>query len=273
MHSYGNISRLGFGILATALTAVCQTKAEPVQQSAFVSVAASREFSVAVPLKRLSPELALATYERVADEQSTELAGYTATSVIDAELPDSAQKAEFEMTRHYSAPSVLEFAPLRFTGDTFVKTNVIVRLLESEVEHVRRQEQSQTAITSINYKFGYKGTSQINGMPVHIYEVKPHQKRPGLFKGRIYVNASTGQLVRAQGSIVKSPSFFIKKIDFVQDYATFDGFTLPTHMHSEAQTRIVGKAIVDITHRNYEPRFASDTASRSQAGILTDGTN
>jgi hypothetical protein len=44
-------------------------------------------------------------------------------------------------------------------------------------------------------------------------------------------------------------------------------------MHSEAQTRIVGKAIVDITHRNYEPRFASDTASRSQAGILTDGTN
>jgi hypothetical protein len=273
MHSYPYILRLGFGIVATAGAAVCQTKTAPVQQSAFVSVAASPEFGVAGTVTRLSPDVALATYERAAEEQSTELAGYTATSVIDAELPESAQKAEFEMTRHYSAPSVLEFAPLRFTGDTFVKTNVIVRLLESEVEHVRRQEQSQTAISSINYKFVYKGTSQINGTPVHIYEVKPHQKLPGLFKGRIYVNASTGQLVRAQGRIVKSPSFFIKKIEFVQDYASFDGFTLPTHMHSEAQTRLVGKAIVDMTHRDYEPRFAGDSASRLQVGVLTDGTN
>jgi hypothetical protein len=270
MRSLRLISRLGLCGLAAALSAVCQTKAGPIQQSALVAAPA---FSIPAGVAPLSPDLALATYERGLQEQSNELAGYTATSVIDAELPESAQKAEFEMKRRYSAPAVLEFLPLRFTGDSFVKSNVIVRLLESEVEHVRRQEQSQTAITSINYKFGYKGTSQINGMPVHIYEVKPHQKRPGLFKGRIYVNTSTGQLVRAQGSIVKSPSFFIKKIDFVQDYATFDGFTLPTHMHSEAQTRIVGKAIVDITHRNYEPRFASDTASRSQAGILTDGTN
>jgi hypothetical protein len=273
MHSYRKISRLGFGILATALSAVCQTKAAPVQRSAFASVTATPQFGVAGTITRLSPNFALATYERAAEEQSTELTGYTATSVIDAELPDSAQKAEFEMTRHYSAPSVLEFVPLRFTGDTFVKTNVIVRVLESEVEHVRRQEQSRTAISSINYKFGYKGTSQINGTPVHIYEVKPHQKRSGVFKGRIYVSASTGQLVRAQGRIVKSPSFFIKKIDFVQDYATINGFTLPTHMHSEAQTRLVGKAVVDITHRDYELRFAGDATSRLHAGILTDDTN
>src|SRR3954465_5690455 len=105
MHSYRKISRLGFGILATALSAVCQTKAAPVQRSAFASVTATPQFGVAGTITRLSPNFALATYERAAEEQSTELTGYTATSVIDAELPDSAQKAEFEMTRHYSAPS------------------------------------------------------------------------------------------------------------------------------------------------------------------------
>jgi hypothetical protein len=269
MRSPRLISWLGFYILATVLSAVCQTKATPVQQF----VAATPEFNIAAGVAPLSPDLALATYERGLQEQSNELAGYTATSVIDAELPDSEQKAEFEMKRRYSAPAVLQFSPLRFTGDTFVKSNVIVRLLESEVEHVHRREQSQTAINSINYKFAYKGTAQIGGTRVHVYELKPREKRTGLFKGRIYVDASNGELVRAQGRIVKSPSFFIKKISFVQDYATIDGFTLPTHMHSEAETRLVGKAIVDITHRDYQPEFAGDTERRLQWVTLIDGTN
>ena len=133
-----------------------------------------------------------------------------------------------------------------------MKSNVIVRLLQSEVDHVHRREQSQTAISSANYKFSYKGSSLINDVPVYVYEVKPHKKRVGLFKGKIYLDAATGELVRAQGRIVKSPSFFIKKIDFIQDYAHVNGFTLPLHLHSEAQTRIVGKAVIDIRNRDYQ---------------------
>lgn len=263
------IYQVGLCILAVAVSAVCQTRTTPIQRFA----AATPEFTIAAGVAPLSADLALATYERGLEEQSNELAGYTATSVIDAELPQSAQKAEFEMKRRYSAPAVLEFLPLRFTGDAFVKSNVIVRLLESEVEHVHRREQSQTAISSLNYKFIYKGTSQIGGTLVHVYELKPREKRTGLFKGRIYVDALNGQLVRAQGRIVKSPSFFIKKIDFVQDYATIDGFTLPTHMHSEAETRLVGKAIVDVTHRDYQPEFAGNAGGRLQSIGLLDGTN
>jgi hypothetical protein len=265
------ISVLGLSILATAVSSVCQTQAATVQQSGFA--AAAPAFTTAPGVEPLSPDLALATYERGLQEQSDELAGYTATSVIDAELPESAQKAEFEMKRRYLAPAVLEFSPLRFTGDTFVKSNVIVRLLESEVEHVHRREQPQTAINSLNYKFVYKGMSRIGGTPVHVYELKPREKRAGLFKGRIYVDASNGQLLRAQGRIVKSPSFFIKRIDFVQEYATIDGFTLPIHMHSEAETRLVGKAIIDITHRDYQPEFAGNATDLLQSVALIDGTN
>jgi hypothetical protein len=216
--------------------------------------------------------MALAAYERESKEESTELIGYTATSVIDAELPDSAQKAEFELKRHYAAPTVLEFTPIRSSGDKFVKSNVIVRLLQSEVDHVRRREQAQTAISSENYKFSYKGTARLNDATVHVYEVKPRQKRVGLFKGKIFVEASSGRLLRAQGRIAKSPSFFIKKIDFVQDYATIDGFTFPIHTHSEAQTRLVGKAIVDITHRDYQPVLTGGSDAL-QAVAITDGSN
>ena len=91
-------------------------------------------------------------------------------------------------------------------------------------------------------------------------------------KARIYVDASDGRLVRVQGRIVKSPSFFIKKIDFVQEYATVEGFTLPTRLHSEAETRLVGKAIVDIVHRDYQPEIGPGDGS-VQATIIDGGSN
>ena len=75
----------------------------------------------------------------------------------------------------------------------------------------------------------------------------------GLFKGRIYLDIRTGSLVRAEGSMFKSPSFFIKKIDFVPDYESVGSFNFPVHIHSEASTRLIGCAIVDIYHRNYQP--------------------
>lgn len=217
---------------------------------------------------RLSPPAALAKYERGLVQQSSDLAGYTATTVIDAELPNSAQKAEFELTRRYASPSSLEFTPVRFSGDNFVKNNVIVRLLQAEVDHVHRREQSQTAITSNNYKFNYKGTIQLNGSIVHVYDVKPRQKRLGLFRGKIFVDAASGSLLRSQGRMVKSPSLFVKKIQFVEDYRVIAGFTLPIHLHSKAQTRLVGNAIVDISHRDYQPQSVATNGSVAAATFV-----
>jgi hypothetical protein len=60
---------------------------------------------------------------------------------------------------------------------------------------------------------------------------------------------------------VKSPSLFIKKVDFVQDYADIGPFTLPVHVHSEATARIVGRAIVDVYQRDYQPVANSSTTT------------
>ena len=272
MRQFRPISLFASLTLVFAMSCVGQAQ-NTALSSSFAAPDASPDLSaVRTAVAHLSPDSALATYERGMKEQASELAGYTATSVIDAELPDSSQKAEFELKRHYAAPSVLEFTPVRSTGDKFVKSNVIVRLLQSEVDHVHKGEQSQTAISSENYKFSYKGIAQLDGAAVHVYDLKPRQKRVGLFKGKIYVDAFSGRLLRAQGTIVKSPSFFIKKIDFVQDYATIDGFTFPTHMHSESETRLVGKAVVNITHRDYQPELAGGGDSPLSAALL-DGSN
>jgi hypothetical protein len=212
----------------------------------------------------MSPELALASYLHRTEQQTSSLAAYSAVTVIHAELPDTSQQGEFELQRKFEAPHTLQFTPLHFSGDGFVKSNVITRLLQSEVDHVQKDDPSQTAISPVNYKFSYKGASRVQDRLVHVYQVKPHKKHPGLFKGRVYLDAHTGALVRVEGNVVKSPSFFVKHIEFVQEYADVQSFTLPVHVHSEATARIVGRTIVDIVHRDYQPVPATSTQTAAR---------
>jgi hypothetical protein len=221
-----------------------------------------------VALPRMAPELALQTYERRSQLQSADLVSYSATMLIRAQLPDTHQYGEYELHRHYAAPRTLEFKAVHFNGDGFVKSNIITRLLQSEVDHLQKDDTSLTALSPANYKFSYKGISEVGGRLVHVYQVKPRKKRTNLFKGRVYLEAHTGSLVRAEGSVVKSPSFFIKKIEFVQDYADIGAFTFPVHIHSEARTRLVGRAVVDIYHSDYQP-VASSVQTAQAPGAVT----
>ena len=200
----------------------------------------------------MGPDFTLQVYRNRTVAQSQDLASYSASTVIHAELPDTQQTGEYELQRQYSAPPrKLAFKAIRFTGDNFVKSNVILRLLQSEATHVEKDVPSLNAISPTNYKFSYKGTTELEGHVVHVYHVKPRYKRPGLFKGRIFLDAYTASIVRAEGRAVKSPSLFVKKIEFVQDYADVDSFTFPVHIHSEAQARIVGRTVVDIYYSDY----------------------
>ena len=216
------------------------------------------------PLPRLAPELALHLLMQQNAQQAERLAEYTDDTLIQAELPDTSQKGEYELVRNYNAqPRSLSYRSVKFTGDSFVKTNVITRLLQSEVDHVQKADPASSALTEANYKFNYKGTEEIDGKLMHVYQLKPRRKDPSLFKGRIFIDAHTGTLRRAEGTVAKSPSFFIRKIEFVQTFSDIDGFTVPVEMRSTAKARIIGKAIVSIFHRGYQLKAHPSPAATS----------
>ena len=237
-------------------------------QSPTLAAAVSTSTPLIAPavLPRMAPELALQVCRGRSIVQTAHLASYSVTTVIRAQLPDTSQSGEFELQQSYVAPHTLAFKAVHFTGDVFVKTNIITRLLQSEVDHVQKDEPSLNAISPANYKFSYKGTSEVDGRLVHVYQVKPREKRPSLFKGRIFVDAFRGSLVRVEGKPAKSPSLFIKKIDFVQDYADIGNFTFPVHIHSEARARIVGRTVVDVYQRDYQP--VADTVTDASVASL-----
>ena len=214
-------------------------------------------------MPRMAAELALNVFQQRSAAQSAQLGGSSDTTIIKAELPDSQQRGEYELKRFYEAPRNLSFSPIRFVGDGFMRSNVMVRLLQSEVQHVEKGHGTDTALSEANYKFSYKGTDVLNGELLHVYAIKPRRKAPGLFKGKIYLNAFTGSIRRAEGSLVKSPSVLIKKVEFVQDYADIGPFTFPVHLRSISKVRVIGRAIVDIFHRDIETRSARAISAAS----------
>lgn len=244
---------VGFPVGVFSLADPSGVQSLPVSSALSLGDRVPQALASATTLPRMAPELALQAYERRVAAQSGELVSYSASTLIHVELPDTSQYGDYELQRHYAAPRTLEFKPVRFTGDGFVKSNVITRLLQSEVDHVQKDDTSLTAITAANYKFSYKGTLQTPNRLMHVYQVKPRKRRMGLFKGHIYLDAYTGALVRVEGRAIKSPSLFIKQIEFNQDYADVGAFTFPVHIRSEVSTRIVGRAIVDIYQSDYQP--------------------
>jgi hypothetical protein len=199
-----------------------------------------------------SPEQVLRTYEERVVRQLTDLAEFADQTCIEAEVSGTSQKGEFCLIRSFSAPQSLVYIPLKFVGDSFIESNVILRFLRSDVEHAKRS--ANLAILKENYKFSYKGTEDLNERQLYAFAVKPRRKDAGLFKGRILIDPRTGSIVRVVGRASKSPSWWVKRIDFIQDYAIMGGFTLPVHTESVTQVRIIGRVAVTIRHSAYEVR-------------------
>jgi len=235
-------------------------------------VASGVSLNIPAPLARMSPELALEIHEQRLKRQQQELGAYSDTTVVEAELPKSSQKGRYQLRRMFSAPGSLAFKAVNFVGDNFVKTNVIARILQSEADHVKKGDNADLAIDSANYKFTYKGVEEMeNGPMCHVFQVKPRQKRVGLFKGTIYLNVYTGAMFKAEGKMVKSPSFFVKNIEFTQEYAEVGGFDMVKHIHSTADAKIIGKTIVDITHEGLQAQSVNElrVAQESQQPAQT----
>jgi len=57
--------------------------------------------------------------------------------------------------------------------------------------------------------------------------------------------------VKITGHLAKSPSFWIKRVDFVRDYQKIDGFWLLSREEAVSAVRIYGKETLTIDYQDY----------------------
>jgi hypothetical protein len=172
---------------------------------------------------------------------------------IAATLPRLAKQGELQALRSISKLGKITYQGLGFSGDNTIKNQVISRFISEE------SQPRDTAITPANYKFKHKGTIQIDGRTIEIFQLTPLRKAEGLFKGDLWLDAETGMPMRESGRVVKS-SIFLKKIEFVNNFEIRDGVSIPKHFQSTVTTRLVGRAELSIDYSNFSKEAAEENS-------------
>src|ERR1700732_4915557 len=195
---------------------------------------------LAGPAESVGSEALVNSYENASREQRVRLRGASMEVDIEASLPKLQKHGRLHALRRISRLGRVTYESLRFEGDNTIKNSVIARYVAGETQG--QWNEGALAITPANYKFKYRGLSNREGQQVHVFQLTPRKKRVGLFKGELWLDAETCLPLRESGRFVKSPSIFLRKIEFVRDYEIRDGVAIPREIDSTVETRIVGKA-------------------------------
>jgi hypothetical protein len=83
--------------------------------------------------------------------------------------------------------------------------------------------------------------------------------------GELWLDPQTHLPVREAGRLVKNPSIFLRKVEFVKDYQIQGGVSVPSRITTTVETRIVGKASLSVAFSSVsltedpQPVFSGDS--------------
>ncbi|MFB3779350.1 MAG: hypothetical protein ACE141_17160 [Bryobacteraceae bacterium] len=189
-------------------------------------------------------------------QQQARTRGTSAEVEIDARLPRMKREGSLRAVRQISSEGLITYEASQSSGDKMVVKDVIARFLSAETEASKGIRDSRGTPQSLsigpeNYRFRQKAMLTSDGQQVHIIQLTPKKNRLGLFRGEIWLDAVTGLPLRESGRLVKNPSVFLKKVDFVREYRIVDGLAVPVRVLSRVETRLVGLAELDIRYTNH----------------------
>jgi hypothetical protein len=123
------------------------------------------------------------------------------------------------------------------------------KALRATLEHEKRLwtdgETDRSWFTPANYAFEDGG---IEPDGLSRVGVTPKRKDLLLVNGSIFLKPSDGELVRIEGTLAKSPSFWTRRVHVVRHYARIAGNHLPIALESTAQIRVAGRSTFSMSY-------------------------
>lgn len=177
-------------------------------------------------------------------------------------LPKMGKEATIEARKKILPSGEIEYSVIDRSGDKTVQKDLIARYMGAEMDSAAHPSE-QVAVNESNYKFKVKGLQEREGHRVHVIEVTPRKKRTGLFKGEVWLDPETGLTLCETGRFVKSPSVFLKKVEFARKFTIREGKSVPLELTTNIQTRFWGKAELRIDYSDIQ--FES-TGEATQVG-------
>ena len=186
---------------------------------------------------------------------------------VDAKSERFGQSAWMDVWTEFDRAAGFRYQIVGEGGSDYIRSKVFRSSLETERKMWADGSTARAALTSVNYEFVDAGL-QPDGLAS--LTLKPRRKGELLIDGSIFVHPETGDLVRLEGRLVKSPSFWTRKVEIVRCYKRFAGIRMPVSLESVAHILIAGKATFTVSY-DYESvngeRFGTPVARLQQGDV------
>jgi hypothetical protein len=161
------------------------------------------------------------------------------------EAENGSRAGWLEATTEYAPETGFRYEVTAEGGSEYIRTNVLRAVLEGEQEAVARGEIGRSSLGQENYTFQAAGVDD-DGLANVL--LSPRRKERILVSGKMFLQPDDGSLVRLQGVLAKSPSFWIKNVEIVRSYARIEGAVVPVSLESNAHVRFLGPATLRMTY-------------------------
>jgi hypothetical protein len=194
-------------------------------------------------------------------ERRSTLEGYTSERRYVLENAKHGKRAEMlvRMVQHKDGSK--EFEVVSSSGWGGARKHVFSKLLEAEVEASRPGSPEEARMTPQNYSFSIMGAEEIDGRQAYVIAVTPKTPKKYLMRGTVWVDAEDFAIVRMEGAPAKSPSFWIKSVQFFHKYEKHGGFWLAASDNSLSDARIFGPTELRIEYFDYVLHTPDEQAS------------
>ena len=149
-------------------------------------------------------------------------------------------------------------------GSDLIRKRVFRSMLENEEQVFASGDAARSSFTSINYELT-PGNSVEPGL-VKLF-ARPKRKDVTLIDGAVYITNTDADLVRVEGQLAKSPSFWTRRIEVVKQYARVAGLRVPVRIDSTAQIRLAGASTMTMTYDYEMINGINVTSSQAVAGL------
>ena len=149
-------------------------------------------------------------------------------------------------------------------GSDLIRRRVFRPMLESEQQIFANGDEARSSFSATNYQLTLADAAEPGLVKLFAH---PKRKDVTLIDGAVYITDTDADLVRVEGRLARSPSFWTRRVDVVKQYGRVGGLRVPVRVESTAQIRLVGTSTMTMTY-DYEMINGVDvSASRAVAAL------
>jgi hypothetical protein len=130
-------------------------------------------------------------------------------------------------------------------GSEYIRSHVFRTTLETERKMWASGAPDKAGFTHDNYVFEDRGSCPDGLVSL---AVKPRRKDLLLVDGTLFLRPDDGELMRLEGELAKSPSFWTRRVQIVRHYQRFIGIRMPIALETVASVRIAGQSTFRMTY-------------------------